>query len=292
MHIAVDCGNLVYSRSMRPILLIDVPYDCGQFGARMGAGPAYLIERGLEQSLRVAGYPVRRASVRLPDAFHTEWRALSVIREQIAALVHQTRASGERALILSGNCAPAALGVLSAVTGTDTAVLWFDAHADFNTPETSPSGFLDGMALAIALGHCWRACVPMFQMNPVPEEHVIQIGVRSVDDEERQRLERSRVHQCGTDPTEVKRTLDSLSGQLRHAYVHLDLDVVDATELRANQYALNGGPSVTSVAAIIAAAGTCVPVEAAALTALDPSIDGERAWTIAQQLALTIASCP
>jgi arginase len=121
---------------------------------------------------------------------------------------------------------------------------------------------------------------------------VIQIGVRSVDDEERQRLERSRVHQSATDPADVSRTLDVLSGQVRHAYLHLDLDVVDASELRANQYALNGGPSVESVAAIIAAAGARVPVDAAALTALDPSIDGERAWMIAQQLALTIAGCP
>jgi arginase len=276
---------------MRPILLIDVPYDCGQFGARMGAGPGYLLARGLEQSLRTAGHGVRRASVRLPDAFYTEWRALTVIQEQIAALVQQTRASRERTLILSGNCAPAALGVLSADKTADTAVLWLDAHADFNTPETSPSGFLDGMALAIALGHCWRACAPMFQTNPLPEDHVIQIGVRSVDDEERERLHRSRVHQATAEPAAVTRTLDGLSGQVRKAYVHLDLDVVDASELRANQYAVNGGPSVDSIGSVIAAAGTRVPVDAAALTALDPSIDGERAWLVARQLALIIASC-
>jgi arginase len=276
---------------MRPILLIDVPYDCGQFGARMGAGPGYLIARGLPECLRAAGHAVRRASVRLPDAFHTEWRALSVMQEQIAALVREARGSGERALILSGNCAPAALGVLSAGTNADTAVLWLDAHADFNTPETSPSGFLDGMALAIALGHCWRACAPVFQTNPVPEEHVIQIGVRSVDDEERHRLERSRVHQSAGNPTDVSRTLDVLARSVRHAYVHLDLDVVDASELRANQYAINGGPSVKSVAAIIAAAGARMAVDAAAITALDPSLDGQRAWMITQQLALTIASC-
>jgi arginase len=277
---------------MRPILLIDVPYDCGQFGARMGAGPTYLIDRGLTESLRAAGCAVRRASVRLPDAFHTEWRALSVMQEQIAALVRQTHASGERALILSGNCAPAALGVLGAGTGKTTAVVWLDAHADFNTPETSPSGFLDGMALAIALGHCWRACAPMFQTNPVPEEHVIQVGVRSVDDEERQRLERSRVHQSDASPVDVSRALDTVSGALRQAYLHLDLDVVDASELRANQYALNGGPSVESVAAIIATIGTRMSIDAAALTALDPSIDADRAWIAAQQFASTIASCP
>jgi arginase len=277
---------------MRPILLIDVPYDCGQFGARMGAGPAFLIERGLPEWLGAAGYAVRRASVRLPDAFHTEWRALSLMQEQIAALVRQTQASGERALILSGNCAPAAWGVLSARPSNTTAVLWFDAHADFNTPETSPSGFLDGMALAVAVGHCWRACAPMFQTKPVPEEHVIQVGVRSVDDEERRRLDRSRVHQSAANAVDVNQALDVISGTVRHAYLHLDLDVVDASELRANQYALNGGPSVEAVAAIIAATGTRVSIDAAALTALDPSIDGDRAWKIAQQLVVTIAGCP
>jgi hypothetical protein len=72
----------------------------------------------------------------------------------------------------------------------------------------------------------------------------------------------------------------------------VDVDVIDASELRANHSALIGGPSVKSVAAIIAAIGTRVPVDAAALTALDPSIDGERAWVIAQQLALTNRELP
>ena len=112
----------------------------------------------------------------------------------------------------------------------------------------------------------------------MPEEHAIQVCVRSVDDEERKRLERSRVRQIAVDPADVSRTLDVMSRSVRRGYVHVDLDVIDASELRANQYALNGGPSVNSVAATIAAAGRCVPVDAAALTALDPSIDSERAW--------------
>lgn len=273
-------------------MLIDVPYDCGRYDLRMGAGPTYLIERGLAESLRTAGHAVRCASVRLPHGFHTEWHALSALREQIAGLVRQARSSGERVLILSGNCAPAALGVLSAGSSRHTAVLWLDAHADFNTPETSPSGFLDGMAVAIAVGHCWRGCARRFQADPVPEEHVIQIGVRSVDDEERQRLEQSRVRRTTPDPASVGRMVDALAGAVRDIYVHLDLDVIDAAELQANEYALVGGPSVASVTAVISDAGARLPMEAAAITALDPSIDGERAWRIAQQLALTIASCP
>jgi arginase len=276
---------------MRPILLIDVPYDCGRFGERMGAGPIFLIERGLPDTLRAAGYAVRRAPVRLTRDFHTEWRALSLLQQQISSLVEEARASGERVLILSGNCAPAALGVLGAGGATNTGVFWFDAHADFNTPETSSSGFLDGMALAIATGHCWRACAPAFQTTPLPEDHVVQIGVRSVDDEERLRLGRSRVHQTAAEPAALARAVDAVAGRVHHAYVHVDLDVVDASELRANHYAVTGGPSAAAVAASIATIGERFQLDAAALTALDPSIDGERAWIVAQQLALTIASC-
>jgi hypothetical protein len=56
------------------ILLIDVPYDCGQVNARMGAGPTYLLERGLAVSLCSAGHEIRSESVRVPIEFHTEWR--------------------------------------------------------------------------------------------------------------------------------------------------------------------------------------------------------------------------
>jgi len=56
-------------------------------------------------------------------------------------------------------------------------VIWFDAHADFNTPETSPSGFLDGMALAILTGQCWlRLAERLEAFTRMPEQNIIQIG--------------------------------------------------------------------------------------------------------------------
>ena len=64
-------------------------------------------------------------------------------------------------------------------------VLWFDAHGDFNTPETTTSGFLDGMALAAVTGRCWTGltrAIPGF--TPVPESNVTAIGVRDLDEGE------------------------------------------------------------------------------------------------------------
>ena len=177
------------------ILLIDVPYDCGRLNTRMGAGPSFLVERGIAESLRVAGHDVRRESVRLTDRFHTEWNAVVALQRQIAAHVRTAARAGERAIVLSGNCGPAALGVLGGLGGRETATVWMDAHADFNTPETSPSRFLDGMAAAIAVGHCWRGVTAAFEhFEPMPEDQLVQFGVRSVDPGERDRLARSRVH--------------------------------------------------------------------------------------------------
>jgi arginase len=275
------------------ILLIDVPYDCGQLNVRMGAGPTYLLDRGVAASLRSAGHEIRRESVRVPIEFHTEWQSLLAQQHQIAALVRSALTFGERVLVLSGNCGPAALGVLGGLGARDTAVVWLDAHADFNTPETSPSGFLDGMAAATAVGHCWRGLATAFHnLDALPEEQLVQIGVRSVDPDERRRLDRARVHRVSEDLTDVSALIDQVADRVRHLYVHLDLDVIDAAQLEANSYSTSGGPDVNQVAAIIRTVASRLSFSAASITALDPTLDPERAWNVAERLALVIADCP
>jgi arginase len=275
------------------ILLVDVPYDCGQLNARMGAGPTYLVDRGIVASLRSAGHEVRCAAVRLPMGFHTEWDALIALQRQIAALVRSGVSAGERALVLSGNCGPAALGVLGGIGASDTAVVWLDAHADFNTPETSPSGFLDGMAAATAVGHCWRGLARTFDnLDALPEEQLVQIGVRSVDPEERARLDRSGVHRATDDVTDVSALMGQLPHRVRQLYVHIDLDVIDNAQLRANSYSASGGLDVNQVAAVIRTVASTLPLSAASITALDPSLDPERAWNVGERLARVVADCP
>jgi arginase len=274
------------------VRLVDLPYDCGVFGARMGKGPLFLIERGLERSLSHAGHEVRTDPVRLPQGFHTEWNALVAAQHQVANAVRSASAAQERAIILSGNCGPAALGAVAALGPRSTAVCWFDAHGDFNTPETSPSGFLDGMSLAIATGGCWAAAAHRLDaFEPVPEEHVIQIGVRSMDREEEARLRRSRVTRLGVHES------DRLSTSLQQIaadalYLHIDLDVIDEAELRANTYAVPAGLGVDQLIGMITTAGRQLPVAAAALTALDPDCDQARAWPIVERIAHALMALP
>ena len=274
------------------VRLVDVPYDCGVFGVRMGSGPVFLKEHGLEQSLSNAGHRVRTAPVRLPPAFHTEWNALVALQRQVASEVRSALQAQERAIILSGNCGPAALGALAALGSRSTAVCWFDAHGDFNTPETSPSGFLDGMSLAIATGDCWTTAVHRFDaFEPAPQEHVVQIGVRSTDHGEEARLRRSRVTRLrANDHDRLSAFLQDTAGAA--LYVHIDLDVIDDSELRANSFALGGGLQVDQLIGMITTAGRQLPIAAAALTALDADCDPARAWPVVERIAHALAALP
>ena len=92
------------------------------------------------------------------------------------------------------------VGTLGGLGTGPTGVRWFDAHGDFNTPESTLGGFLDGMALAIATGRCWiglAATVPGF--TPVAEENVVLVGARDLDPAEGELLRASRVQHLPSD---------------------------------------------------------------------------------------------
>ena len=151
---------------MAEVEVMVVPYDSGHRGKRMGAGPERLIEAGLESALREAGFDVATTSIELPDDFFpAEPQAAFALHRLLARAVGDASSRGAFPLILAGNC-NTAIGTLAGIRNRDIGIIWFDAHGDFNTPETTSSGFFDGMALATATGHCWRemvASVPGFQ---------------------------------------------------------------------------------------------------------------------------------
>ena len=139
-------------------------------------------------------------------------------------------------VLLAAECS-IALTTLPAVLAhrPDAYVLWLDAHGDFNTPQTTASRYLGGMALAGACGE-WD---PGLGAQPVPADRVVLAGVRDLDSAEREALERSDVTVIGASPVEtlvaVKNALDGAP-----VYVHLDLDVLDPEDFPA-QFPAPGG---------------------------------------------------
>ena len=193
--------------------------------------------------------------------------------------------SGAFPLVLAGGCI-SCVGTLAGLGAPPTAIVWLDAHGDFNTPETTISGFLDGMALATAVGRCWgklAATVPGF--HPVPERQAVLVGAREFDVNERTLLDSSAVHLI--DPQRIRNhglraELEPLWAKIQtytgRAYLHFDLDVLDPAEAHVNQFAAPGGLTLTELLGIVSLVRERFALAAAAITAYDPEYDeGERA---------------
>jgi arginase len=262
------------------IRIIAVPYDSGHPDRRMGAGPQHLLDNGLGASLRPDGRGVSITTVRHerepPAEVATAFELQGLVSRQVRAALDE----GQLSLVLSGNCNTAAIGSLAGAGPEDLGVVWFDAHGEFNTPETTTTGFIDGMGLAIAVGHCWKEMVkgvPGF--SPIPEENVVMAGVRAVDVAEQERFDASGVTLVGSDAESqglrsLADALDELRSRVGRVYVHLDLDVLDAAKVgKANEFATSDGMEVGQLEAALGMVRERFAVAAAGIASYDPSFD-------------------
>jgi arginase len=227
-----------------------LPYDCGQRGLRMGAGPLRLVE-----ALGVDAEEIAPASP-YPQEVRTSF-------ELYRALAARVAAADDFPVIFSGHCG-AAIGAAAGVGVDDLAILWFDAHGDYNTPDTTDTGFLDGMCLAVATGRCWHALarsIPGFA--PVDPRRVVHLGARDFSPGEREALVADGVHMGplfdGVDATRI--------------LVHVDLDVIDARYGRANLYACEGGLSPDEVLDVTAQARSRFTIAGLVIASYDPTCD-------------------
>jgi arginase len=259
------------------VQLILVPYDSAQHRWRMGLGPERLIDAGLESHLAAQGHRVAKFVATL-DPPHAEIRTAFELMGIVAGQVRQALAQGRFPLVLSGNCNTAP-GTLAGLTPASRGIFWFDAHGDCNTPETTLTGYLDGMGCAVALGWCWRglaAALPGF--HAVQAEHALLLGVRDLDPPEADLIAASALTALA--PADLRRArlgaeLARLKPQVGAAYLHCDLDVFDPSEGRANNLPVPGGLSAAEVEGLIREIGQAVPVKAAAVTAYAPEYDAD-----------------
>jgi arginase len=257
--------------------ILVIPYDSGRLRWRCGAGPEYLLSTGLTTHLHNRGHVVTDVQVLEDNPAYppAEIRTAFELARRLAVAVRAAHSAGRFALVLSGNC-NSAIGTLSGLTPARRATFWFDAHGDYNTPETTTTGFLDGMGLAMTTGLCWDrllATVPGFR--PVQAEATFLLGARELDPPEATLLRQSAVTvvEVGQIPGE----LPALLAQARLAdtigYLHLDLDVLDPTVGHANYLPVPNGLSLAQLTSAISAIRARVPLRAAALTSYSPEDD-------------------
>jgi arginase len=264
---------------MTGVRLIEVPYYLGREHAHLSLGPARLAEAIGDESVVID--PPRPSQV--PNEIA---ESFEVIRA-VAAVVRETVREERFPLVLAVNCFTA-LGTVAGL-GRDVGVIWFDAHGDFHTPDTTTSGFLDGMGLALLLGDGWRELRRTVEgLRPVPAEEALLVGARDIDPTEQDRVDASPLRRA--DAETLDDALDELAIRVDAVYVHIDLDVIDSSVARANALSVEGGFDVDGLERALATVSSRFEIAAAALTAYDPSVDPEgRVPPIAATLARRLA---
>jgi arginase len=166
--------------------------------------------------------------------------------DQVAARV---AASDEPVVVASGDCTTS-LAIVAGLQrrGVPPGVIWIDAHGDFHTPRTTRSGYFGGMALAMLVGRAGASLAQSIGLRPIAENACVLAGARDLDPGELDNLASSAV--CRIDDVAA---LARTSLPPSPWYVHLDVDVIDPSELLPLRFPAPGGPSASAVAAALRA---------------------------------------
>ena len=278
---------------MTALRLITWPYHAGLADVSMGLGASALVaDEELRAGLAAAGLDVRAETIPPVDESQPEVARIFELDRRLARRVAAACARGAFPLVLGGNCC-SCLGTTAGAGADGLGVVWFDAHADFDTTDDNLSGFTDVLGLAILTGTGWRALretIPGFAT--VPEDRVVLAAVRDLEPYQRARLETSAVRTVpgAMDAGALAAELDALAATVTRVYLHVDLDALDAGVGHANPYAAPGGPSLDALLAGIDGVFDRFEVAAAALTAYDPRVDGGGGIaTAARRIAALVA---
>ena len=193
---------------MQKISIVGVPMDLGADRRGVDMGPSALRYADLNRKLQGLGYEIQDLGdldVIIPETRHFGDPKAKYLKEiadactHLANLVLEIRHEKRIPLVLGGDHS-IAVGTVSGVSesfrreGKKIGLLWFDAHADFNTPEISPSGNVHGMPMAAIMGYGPSELTQVFGFSPkIQPEHAVMIGIREVDTEERQLVKKSGV---------------------------------------------------------------------------------------------------
>lgn len=234
------------------VAILGVPLDLGQRRRGVDMGPSAIRAAGLGAGLRALGKRVEDdgdIDVDLPERRQAgDPRAryatqIAAACRAVADVVAARRAAGWTPLVLGGDHS-LAIGTLAGASrsladrGKSMGLIWFDAHTDLNTPETSPSGNVHGMPLAYALGFGSGELADFTPPPPfIDPRHVAIVGAREIDPGERERIRSAglqvstmrRIDERGLRATvqeALKVALDGTAG----CHVSLDMDFLDPQE--------------------------------------------------------------
>lgn len=234
---------------MRDIAIIGVPLDLGAGRRGVDMGPSAIRYAGLRERIAALGYRVRdlgnlavplAEQIELPDA-DEPLRYLQPIVGVVRDLAQQVRdviSSNTLPIILGGDHSMSIGSVAGAAHNRRIGVIWLDAHGDYNTPETTPSGNVHGMGLAVLTGRGHPTLTGLIGRAPVIRSgDAALVGVRNLDDGERELLRTSGVHVFTMHDIDRRGMAAVMEEAILHVsastsgfHLSFDLDVLDPHE--------------------------------------------------------------
>jgi arginase len=232
---------------MNKISIIGVPMDLGQTRRGVDMGPSAIRYAGVIERLECLHYDIedlgditigRAERAGDPDV-HANLRNLKAVAEangRLAEVVDEVVKKGRFPLVLGGDHS-IAIGTLAGVSKhyKNLGVIWYDAHGDLNTAETSPSGNIHGMSLAVSLGLGHPALTKIGGYSPkVKPENIVLIGARSLDEGEKQLIKEKgikvytmhEIDRLGMTKV-MEETIAYLKERTDGVHLSLDLDGLD-----------------------------------------------------------------
>lgn len=278
-----------------PIHLVGVPMDLGAGRRGVGMGPAAIRIAGAVPALQALGYEVRDAgevavpspeTQAAPDPQARYEPAIYHVCDRLRLRVRRALEDGEMPLVLGGDHS-IAIGSVSGVAehyrnqGQKIGLIWVDAHADMNTPETSPSGNIHGMPLATLLGMGIPRLVDMGGFAPkVEPQNVCLIGIRNLDAQEKRLVQDSGLHAFTMRDIDERGMKSVMEEALQHAcqgtaglHMSFDLDGMDPSQVPGVGTAVRGGINwreANLLMEMLADSGKALSVE---ITELNPVLD-------------------
>jgi arginase len=238
----------------RAVEVIVVPYDVERDDTPAARGARELVPRGLLADVERRGLDVHVSEipVRRPEAGKAQ--VVAEIGRNVARAVAVAHSQRRFPLVLSGGCL-VAVGVVTGLqrTGRELRVVWIDAHGDFNTPESTPSGYWDGMALAAVCGRSLPEVFKSVELRPIHFRNVVHLAGRCFDPPEVEDFERLQLSVVTPDAVGSEECLHLLAegapgaAANRDLYLHIDLDGLDPQDTPAVSYPCAGGPPLAAV---------------------------------------------
>ena len=249
------------------VALVKMPYTGARNIPELSTGPDYLEAGGLAVRLREHGAQVgEAATVALTAAEEQDygvWHRMGMANAHLARIVAQNEREGRFSVGLLGNCT-SLLGVLGGLQASGpsrrplrVALVFIDAHGDFNTPETTLSGMLGGMPVAVAAGMALRNLRLESGLEPaLATRYVVMGGVRDTDPLEQDLLDRSEIVHLSVDDIRslsprIDEELERLSSLADRIYLHVDMDVLDPREVAGHPLTVRDGPTSAELGAAL-----------------------------------------